>query len=1049
MSSGALKGSNPYSICIMTSPARSRTAIRQFFAAPNFFETDPRPAAFQAQIYRECTCGSAIAPALFDAAVTILPELAVDPYSHEHLGWPIHDALGWQPPSRNWQHRRPHRFQAGAAFLHESGEVWQVKPCNPRLDDRGKVIKYETGRGAGSRAYLPPVPPEVRDAIARRYGVPVPADGSFWSWLADRPDLPIVITEGAKKALSLLSQGYVAIALTGVYGGYRSRGANGDRLECPRLIEDLIPFLHRGRRILLAFDSDEKPNTRRKVAQAIARFSLLLRAEGCRVAIAQWSPQLGKGIDDVAVSQGQQIVQQLLNEALPFEDWLRDRRYRAIRAELANPLGRYAPTLTVELPDLTAIAPTSVPTTGTIALLSAMGTGKTKFIARLIQGRDRAIAPGHRESLQRGLGQRLGLDYLHDADVFRGQRIGIDGNPTKRLSLCWDSILALNPNDYPLGSYDLVIDEADQGFQHLISGSTCGKGGKRPKLLARAVEFIQNARRVILASAGLTDRELDLIAELRGEQPWILHNTYRANAYPCELATDSSHAPGSRKRARSYVLKQLQSSLEQGDRVWVAVDQLRTSKAIAQLGIELGLSADQILRYDSETSTEAAQRAFADAPDSWLSDRDIRLAIASPSLTSGISIEGDRFEKVFGFFEGQSTAPHDCDQALMRVRQPVPRIVFAAARGKGSDPIDATNPLDYRGRQWRRTELIAKVLSDENLRDRVDRDSPAARYHANAQADRNRAMGSFGQHLQARLELAGHEIKMVELTDDFEAIAERWKTLLDFVRRQEAIAIQQAAIIDEDEAQGLRDRRTLKIEDRLKLERFNIATFYRIAPEQLAIADVLKDAKGRTRRALTRLERLLWTNLALDGDRDRLQKLDAWDVPIPQQDLPAGELFTAGAIALGIPELLTQAIAATASGQCWTNTTPWVVAFADRAKACAADVKLALNLTVRPTMSPSAIVGMVLNAIGLKTVNQRATTGDRVRHYRLDRDTLQWVREVLKRRACLHFNTSYEYRPHPLHQVLLPGVADGHAIAADLGSPPSRSRLDLGDRGGG
>lgn len=168
----------------MTSSARSHPAIRQIFAAPNFFETDPHPAAFQAQIYRECTCGSAIDPALFDAAVTVLPELAVDPYSHEHLGWPIHDALGWQPPSRNWQHRRLHRFQAGAAFLQESGEVWQVKPCNPRLDDRGKIVKYETRRGAGSRAYLPPIPPEIRDAIAQRYRVPVPAGGSFWGWLA-------------------------------------------------------------------------------------------------------------------------------------------------------------------------------------------------------------------------------------------------------------------------------------------------------------------------------------------------------------------------------------------------------------------------------------------------------------------------------------------------------------------------------------------------------------------------------------------------------------------------------------------------------------------------------------------------------------------------------------------------------------------------------------------------------------------------------------------------------------------------------------------------
>jgi hypothetical protein len=43
----------------------------------------------------------------------------------------------------------------------------------------------------------------------------------FWQWVIEHPEIPITITEGAKKAGALLSAGYCAIALPGVNGGVR------------------------------------------------------------------------------------------------------------------------------------------------------------------------------------------------------------------------------------------------------------------------------------------------------------------------------------------------------------------------------------------------------------------------------------------------------------------------------------------------------------------------------------------------------------------------------------------------------------------------------------------------------------------------------------------------------------------------------------------------------------------------------------------------------------------------------------------------------------
>ncbi|MHC5863496.1 DUF3854 domain-containing protein, partial [Nostoc sp.] len=129
-----------------------------------------------------------------------------------------------------------------------------------------------------SRAYLPTVNRENRRLIANRYGVEVPPPGeSFWNWLELHPEIPIIITEGGKKSLCLLSQGFVAIALYGINGGYRSKDLLGNPVK-PYLISDIARFAVKGRKITLAFDQDTNTLTQRRVNAATFRFSRLLTA---------------------------------------------------------------------------------------------------------------------------------------------------------------------------------------------------------------------------------------------------------------------------------------------------------------------------------------------------------------------------------------------------------------------------------------------------------------------------------------------------------------------------------------------------------------------------------------------------------------------------------------------------------------------------------------------------------------------------------------------------------------------------------------------------
>ena len=71
-------------------------------------------------------------------------------------------------------------------------------------------------------------------------------DLGFWSWVLNHPEIPILITEGGKKAGCLLSHGWVAIAVSGVWNGQQNK----------KLHPSLAPFIVAGRKVYLVFDAD-------------------------------------------------------------------------------------------------------------------------------------------------------------------------------------------------------------------------------------------------------------------------------------------------------------------------------------------------------------------------------------------------------------------------------------------------------------------------------------------------------------------------------------------------------------------------------------------------------------------------------------------------------------------------------------------------------------------------------------------------------------------------------------------------------------------------
>jgi putative DNA primase/helicase len=281
---------------------------------------DSAPAAPTPQEFFEgFAMDRAIAPPLMATAARLIEDTG---------RWEPQQVLGLEVKTQ-WQTRKPHNFGALIGFHNADGILWQAKPLNPREID-SKIVKYETLKGGGSRAFLPAIDNATWAKIADKSGVP--RDGTdFWAWVRANPKISIVLTEGAGKALALLSAGYVAIALTGCNGGYHGGGEmQGDKyvqVSAPKLIADL-DFAANGRQIVIAMDADTNPKTVKRVQGAISKFGGLLEDAGAIVRVATWDGQGGqcKGADDLIATAGVSAWEEVYKEAVPLAVWFAETR---------------------------------------------------------------------------------------------------------------------------------------------------------------------------------------------------------------------------------------------------------------------------------------------------------------------------------------------------------------------------------------------------------------------------------------------------------------------------------------------------------------------------------------------------------------------------------------------------------------------------------------------------------------------------------------------------------------------------------------------------
>ena len=136
------------------------------------------------------------------------------------------------------------------------GEVslHQIRPDQPRVNRKGKRLKYETPKDARMALDVPPL---MREHITDR-------------------TKPLYLNEGIKKADALASRGRVTVGLLGVYS-WRGKDAQGNSLA----LGDWEDIALNDRDVYIVFDSDVMVNP--KVHGALRRLSKWLETRRARV----------------------------------------------------------------------------------------------------------------------------------------------------------------------------------------------------------------------------------------------------------------------------------------------------------------------------------------------------------------------------------------------------------------------------------------------------------------------------------------------------------------------------------------------------------------------------------------------------------------------------------------------------------------------------------------------------------------------------------------------------------------------------------------------
>ncbi|MHC5746511.1 MAG: plasmid replication protein, CyRepA1 family [Nostoc sp.] len=985
-------------------------------------------------------------------------------------------------------------------------EWGRIKPNFPRIDwQKGKPVKYESPPKTPNRVTYFDVANPIWDKVAKRYLIkryhsllalrlldqlnPL----IFWEWVKQHPEIPIILCEGEKKAACLLSLGFVAIALPGIWNGRVGKQDFDERLH-----PDLVPMAQAGRKFIILFDYETSSKTRWSVYQATVRTAKAIEAVGCECEVALL-PGPEKGVDDFVVSRSEDanaLLTAIIDDAKSLKDY--QRSYRAKKWGLS----KYKPDVTVNVkylsealcipeleekclraPELYELekeqlftpsikghppkkestdsggvdsskskkSPTfNFPKSGLVVLWSDMGTGKTELMRwwRDQNPDARFLNNGHRVNLLKNLAERLRTAMYSD--------LGYTGlAQAQALSITIDSLHKLNTQSLTYGC--IFIDEACQYLTHLLHSNTCKQ--HRAAILEVLEYIVYNAPLVVIADAHMDDLTVNFFLAMRpkGEVPYIIKNEWRNGSRTIYWYEGDNE---------SAIVAQISAALMLGEKVMVASDSKRFIKK---------LDKSFTINYEESNSekshTHKKYRIWSVHSDNSGSDenvafiKDITNAVknfdalfTSPSLGTGVDISEYHFDLVFGVFHGVSQTATECAQQLYRYRPKVPFHIWVAPRPPFG--YKDTNATKIKERLLQTNEMTAFLL-------RIDRETGkrgaekdwALEAYCQIMANRHYSLNNLRDDLRSLLTEMGNTFIYVGNDSDPQSL-ESLKAAAQALDRAHNSAVAKAKNITLSEYRARQSKDYLDPNEIFECEKFRISDSYGI---EVTESLVELDKGGRLIRAIAGLEAILAPPEESFTDPKTGQSYPTPPTIVTQKDRTERDNlplcidwgnYSARWLArfnLGLHQILSSLM----KGEEVTGDDSTLLKMTAIAKNCAAHVKAILGFTIPSDCKPIWLLGTLVEQLGLKlTFRKQGKRGQQVKLFSLDKEELEFAMHVIahrvekrnqkENRTCYAPQTPTVYSVNPNQQAVstppLDAIGNSHCQGEDtteFESPPT------------
>ncbi|MBW4678477.1 MAG: DUF3854 domain-containing protein [Desmonostoc geniculatum HA4340-LM1] len=808
-------------------------------------------------------------------------------------------------------------------------EWGRMKPSLPRIDwEKGKPVKYESPPKIANRVTYFDVSDDVWDLVARRYNIkryhsPLALRLQnrltpliFWEWVQRHPEIPVILCEGEKKAACLLSLGFVAIALPGIWNGRVGKKDFDERLH-----PDLMPLAQPGRKFIILFDYETKLTTRWSVFQATVRTAKAIESAGCECEVALL-PGPEKGVDDFVVGRGEDangLLTALVDDAKSLKDY--QRSYRAKKWGLS----KYKPDITVNIkyltqalciPDLEekcssapAIYDIAQEQLFTPSIRGASGAGKAleALEERELLFSNSSSAPALEASIspcspcspcprasfppalkksfrfpQKGLvvlwsdmgtGKTQLMRWWRDQNpearfLNNGHRVNLLKNLAERLQtamysdLGYTGLAQAQALSITIDSLHKLNTQAltygcifiDEACQYLTHLLHSNTCKSHRAAILEVLEYIvYNAPLVVIADAHMDDLTVDFFRSMRPkEEIPYIIKNEWRNGDRTIYWYEGSNS--------SALVAQISAALMLGQKIMVVSDSKRFIKKLdksftikcEESNSEQSHTPQKWRIWSVHSDNSGSEENVAFIKDITNAVKNLDALFTSPSLGTGVDISEYHFAKVFGVFHGVSQTATECAQQLYRYRPKVPFHIWVAPRPPFG--YQDTNAAKIKERLLQTNEMTAFVL-------RIDRETGkrgaekdwALEAYCQILANRHYSLNNLRDDLRSLLTEMGNTFICLGSDNDRQA-RESLKLAASSLDSAHNSAVAKANNITLSEYRARLSKDYLPPQEIFECEKFRISDSYGI---EVTESLVEMDKGGRLIGALAGLEAIL------------------------------------------------------------------------------------------------------------------------------------------------------------------------------------------------